>query len=87
VHEHRSGVADDVGTTGRRDYQHRFAAFICHDHEHCRICRLQRRGRRIDAPEVLYAEGGAKVVWVDQRVEKSMPLPQQVREALTGTGA
>jgi acyl-CoA thioester hydrolase len=43
--------------------------------------------RRIDAPEVLYAEGGAKVVWVDQRVEKSMPLPQQVREALTGTGA
>ncbi len=43
--------------------------------------------RRIDAPEVLYAEGGAKVVWVDQRVEKSMPLPQQVREALNGTGA
>jgi hypothetical protein len=30
---------------------------------------------RIDAPDVLYAEGGAKVVWVDQKVEKSLPLP------------
>ena len=24
---------------------------ICHDHEHCRICRLQRRGRCIDAAD------------------------------------
>ncbi len=40
--------------------------------------------RRLDAPELLYAEGGAKVVWVDQRVEKSMPLPASVRELLLG---
>jgi acyl-CoA thioester hydrolase len=38
--------------------------------------------RRIDEPELLYAEGGAKVVWVDQRVEKSTPLPPSVRAAL-----
>jgi len=43
--------------------------------------------RRTDAPEVLYAEGGAKVVWVDQRVEKSTPLPPQVRESLLGGAA
>jgi acyl-CoA thioester hydrolase len=27
-------------------------------------------------------EGGAKVVWVDQRVEKSLPLPEAMRERL-----
>ena len=38
--------------------------------------------RRIDEPDVLYALGGAKVVWVDQRVEKSMPLPPAIRELI-----
>jgi acyl-CoA thioester hydrolase len=37
---------------------------------------------RVDAPEVLYAEGGAKVVWVDQKVEKSLPLPEEMRGRL-----
>ncbi len=41
-----------------------------------------QRIARIDAPEMLYAEGGAKVVWVDQRVEKSLPLPEPMRERL-----
>lgn len=40
--------------------------------------------RRIDDPERVFARGGAKVVWVDQRVEKSVPLPEQVRERLAG---
>ncbi len=38
--------------------------------------------RRVDSPEVLAAEGGSKVVWVDQRVEKSSPLPPEMRELL-----
>lgn len=38
--------------------------------------------RRIDQPEVLSAEGGAKVVWVNFPAEKSMPLPERVRELL-----
>ncbi len=38
--------------------------------------------RRVDSPEVLAAEGGSKVVWVDQRVEKSAPLPPEMRERL-----
>ncbi len=38
--------------------------------------------RRVDSPEVLAAEGGSKVVWVDQRVEKSSPLPPEMRERL-----
>jgi len=37
---------------------------------------------RVDAPDVLFAEGGAKVVWVDQRVEKSLPLPEDMRGRL-----
>lgn len=41
-----------------------------------------QRITRVDAPEVLYAEGGAKVVWVDQRLEKSLPLPDAMRERL-----
>jgi acyl-CoA thioester hydrolase len=40
--------------------------------------------RRTDAPEWVFAQGGAKVVWVDQRVEKSVPLPVEVRERLAG---
>lgn len=38
--------------------------------------------RRTDAPEVLAAEGGAKVVWVDFPAEKSAPLPERVRAML-----
>jgi acyl-CoA thioesterase FadM len=28
------------------------------------------------------AEGGAKVVWVDQQIEKSVPLPDEMRALL-----
>lgn len=35
--------------------------------------------RRVDAPEILSAEGGAKVVWVNFPLEKSVPLPERVR--------
>lgn len=38
--------------------------------------------RRVDEPEVLAAEGGAKVVWVNFPAEKSMPLPERVRALL-----
>ena len=35
---------------------------------------------RTDQPGVLYAEGGAKTVWTDFRVQKSLPMPDWVRE-------
>jgi acyl-CoA thioester hydrolase len=35
--------------------------------------------RRIDTPEILCAEGGAKVVWVNFLAEKSVPLPPEIR--------
>lgn len=38
--------------------------------------------RRVDQPEVLTADGGAKVVWVDFSSGKAVPLPQGVRELL-----
>ena len=38
--------------------------------------------RRVDDPQTIMAEGGSKVVWVDQRVEKSVPLPDSMREQL-----
>ncbi len=38
--------------------------------------------RRADDAAVLAAEGGSKVVWVDQRVEKSLALPNEMRERL-----
>jgi acyl-CoA thioester hydrolase len=38
--------------------------------------------RRVDAPEVLCAEGGAKVVWVDFPQQKSMPLSDALRAKL-----
>ena len=38
--------------------------------------------RRVDDPATLAAEGGAKVVWVDQRLEKSVPLPEAMRTRL-----
>lgn len=41
--------------------------------------------RRVDQPEVLAAEGGAKVVWVNFPQEKSAPLPEYVRALLPPT--
>ncbi|KJK21634.1 thioesterase [Burkholderiaceae bacterium 16] len=35
--------------------------------------------RRTDQPDVVYAEGGAKVVWCDYEAEKSVPVPQAIR--------
>ena len=35
--------------------------------------------RRVDTPDVLAAEGGAKVVWIDYQREKSHPIPDEVR--------
>ena len=39
--------------------------------------------RRADDPDTVMAEGGSKVVWVDQRIEKSVPLPEAMRALLT----
>ncbi|WP_211451519.1 acyl-CoA thioesterase [Collimonas antrihumi] len=39
--------------------------------------------RRADLPEVVFAEGTAKIVWVDFDLEKSMPLPDDLRQLLT----
>ena len=41
--------------------------------------------RRADTPEVLAAEGGAKVVWVDFALEKSVPLPSRISALLPAT--
>lgn len=38
--------------------------------------------RRSDDPDVIYADGGARIVWVDHTVPKSMPLPDVVRALL-----
>lgn len=38
--------------------------------------------RRVDQPDVLVAEAGAKVVWVNFSTEKSVMLPQRIRNAL-----
>ena len=43
--------------------------------------------RRIDEPDVLVAEGGVKVVWVDRQAEKSVPLPEEVRVRLLNPSA
>lgn len=37
---------------------------------------------RTDDPETVYAEGGAKVVWVDYRNRKSTPLSEAARRAI-----
>jgi acyl-CoA thioester hydrolase len=34
---------------------------------------------RTDQPGVLYADGGAKVVWTDVKAQKSVPLPDAIR--------
>ncbi len=39
--------------------------------------------RRVDEADTLYAEGGAKLVWVDMQEEKSVPLPDWLRTILT----
>ena len=39
--------------------------------------------RRTDDPETIYASGGAKLVWVDHHLGKSVPLPDEIR-ALIG---
>jgi acyl-CoA thioester hydrolase len=41
--------------------------------------------RRVDQPEVLSAEGGAKVVWVNFPLEKSVVLPERVRSLLAAS--
>lgn len=38
--------------------------------------------RRVDQPDILSAEGGAKVVWVDFPSEKSTFLPNRIRSLL-----
>ncbi len=37
---------------------------------------------RADQPGVVWAEGGAKVVWTDYAAQKSMPLPDWFRQRL-----
>jgi len=34
---------------------------------------------RTDLPDVIWAEGGAKVVWCDYAAEKSVPVPEEIR--------
>ena len=36
----------------------------------------------MDDLHTLAAEGGSKVVWVDQRLEKSLALPEEMRARL-----
>jgi acyl-CoA thioester hydrolase len=38
--------------------------------------------RRVDQPDVLSAEGAAKVVWVDFVAGKSRPLPEDIRRRM-----
>lgn len=38
---------------------------------------------RSDAPDTVVATGGAKVVWVDHTVRKSMPLPDAMRRRMS----
>ena len=37
---------------------------------------------RTDDPDTVYAEGGAKVVWVDYRTRRSTPLSEAARSAI-----
>ena len=37
---------------------------------------------RVEGDERLFATGSAKVVWVDNRTGKSLPLPERLRDAL-----
>jgi acyl-CoA thioester hydrolase len=40
--------------------------------------------RDADDAQILYADGGAKIVWVDFKREKSTALPESLRQLLTG---
>ncbi|MFK0376562.1 acyl-CoA thioesterase [Pandoraea sp. NPDC090278] len=40
--------------------------------------------RRADTPDILVAEGSAKIVWVNYQAEKSVPLPEAVRTLVAG---
>ncbi len=40
---------------------------------------------RVDDPDALYASGGAKTVWIDHGLRKSVPLPEELRR-LVGEG-
>ncbi|MFA7665477.1 MAG: thioesterase family protein [Burkholderiaceae bacterium] len=42
---------------------------------------------RSDDPDTVYAEGGAKVVWVDRAQRKSVPVPEAIRAAGAGGGS
>ena len=37
---------------------------------------------RVDQPEILYADGASKIVWVDYEKEKSVALPHYIIETL-----
>jgi len=39
---------------------------------------------RTDMPGVIHASGGATTVWVDFKAQKSVPLPDSLREILAG---
>lgn len=39
--------------------------------------------RRTDDAETIYAAGGARVVWVDHQIGKSVPLPEEMRALIT----
>jgi acyl-CoA thioester hydrolase len=43
--------------------------------------------RRVDQPDVLAAEGSAKLVWINFPTGKSTPLSDDIRGRLTGAGA
>jgi acyl-CoA thioester hydrolase len=38
---------------------------------------------RTDMPGTIWADGGAKMVWIDYRNNKSVPLPDWLRERIT----
>ena len=38
---------------------------------------------RTEAPEIICAEGGAKTVWTDFAAQKSVPMPDWVRQLVT----
>jgi acyl-CoA thioester hydrolase len=40
--------------------------------------------RRVDQPEIIYAEGAAKIVWVNFAQEKSVRLPDRILRILRG---
>jgi len=38
---------------------------------------------RTDDPGTIYAEGGSKTVWTDSRLQKSIPMPDWLRELVS----